>query len=158
MTPHPAEGTLVSIRLATAADVPHIEQIVNDAYAPYISRIGRAPAPMNVDYQHLVATTSNASVLVENSSIVGVIVTVAAPDHLMIENVAVARTAQARGHGRTLLEHAERQARALGLVQIRLYTNAAMTENLAMYPRIGYVEVARRSEDGFERVYFAKDL
>lgn len=113
---------------------------------------------MTVDYQRLVATTSNASVLVENSSIVGVIVTIAEPDHLMIENVAVASTAQGRGHGRTLLEHAEQQARALGLPQVRLYTNAAMTENLTLYPRIGYVEVARRSEDGFERVYFTKDL
>lgn len=146
------------VRPATVADVPDIEQIVNDAYTPYISRIGRAPAPMTVDYQRLVATTSSASVLVENSSIVGVIVTVAQPGHLMIENVAVARTAQGRGHGRTLLEHAEQQARALGLLQIRLYTNAAMTENLTLYPRIGYVEVARRSEDGFERVYFTKDL
>jgi len=146
------------VRPATVTDVPDIEQIVNDAYTPYISRIGRAPAPMTVDYQRLVATTSNASVLTENSSIVGVIVTVAEPDHLMIENVAVARAAQGRGHGRTLLEHAEQQARSLGLPQVRLYTNAAMTENLAMYPRLGYVEVARRSEDGFERVYFTKDL
>lgn len=150
--------TPASVRPATVADVPDIEQIVNDAYTPYISRIGRAPAPMTVDYQRLVATTSNASVLVENSSIVGVIVTIAEPDHLMIENVAVASTAQGRGHGRTLLEHAEQQARALGLPQVRLYTNAAMTENLTLYPRIGYVEVARRSEDGFERVYFTKDL
>lgn len=150
--------TPASVRPATVADVPDIEQIVNDAYTPYISRIGRAPAPMTVDYQRLVATTSNASVLVENSSIVGVIVTIAEPDHLMIENVAVASTAQGRGHGRTLLEHAEQQARALGLPQVRLYTNAAMTENLTLYPRIGYVEVARRAEDGFERVYFTKDL
>lgn len=150
--------TPASVRPATVADVPDIEQIVNNAYTPYISRIGRAPAPMTVDYQRLVATTSNASVLVENSSIVGVIVTIAEPDHLMIENVAVASTAQGRGHGRTLLEHAEQQARALGLPQVRLYTNAAMTENLTLYPRIGYVEVARRSEDGFERVYFTKDL
>lgn len=143
------------IRPATDADVPDIEQIVKDAYTPYISRIGRSPAPMTVDYHRLVAATS---VLVEDSSILGVIVTVVKPDHLMIENVAVARAAQGRGHGRTLLEHAEQQARSLGLLQVRLYTNAAMTENLTLYPRIGYVEVDRRSEDGFERVYFTKDL
>lgn len=113
---------------------------------------------MTVDYHRLVATTSNASVLVEDSSILGVIVTVAEPDHLMIENVAVAPAAQGHGHGRTLLANAEQQARALGLSQTRLYTNAAMTENLNLYPHIGYREVARRSEDGFERVYFSKDL
>ena len=146
------------IRPATAADVPSIEEIVNAAYTPYISRIGQPPAPMTVDYHRLVATTSNASVLVEDSSVLGVIITVVEPDHLMIENVAVAPTAQGHGYGRTLLAHAEQQAHALGLSQLRLYTNAAMTENLTLYPRIGYVEVARRSEDGFERVYFTKDL
>ena len=146
------------IRPATVADVPRIEQIVNDAYTPYISRIGRVPAPMTVDYHRLVATTSNASVLVVDSSILGVIVTVVEPDHLMIENVAVTPAAHGRGYGRTLLAHAEQQARELGLLQMRLYTNAAMTENLNLYPRIGYREVARRSEDGFDRVYFSKDL
>ena len=113
---------------------------------------------MTVDYRDLVATTSNASVLVEDSSILGVIVTVVEPDHLRIENVAVTPAAHGRGHGRTLLAHAEQQARELGLLQLRLYTNAAMTENLNLYPRIGYREVARRSEDGFDRVYFSKDL
>jgi hypothetical protein len=33
-----------------------------------------------------------------------------------------------------------------------------MTENLSIYPRLGYVEVARRSEDGFNRVFFEKQL
>jgi ribosomal protein S18 acetylase RimI-like enzyme len=146
------------IRPATVADVPAIEQIVNDAYSPYISRIGRPPAPMTVDYHRLVTTTTNASVLVEDSSVLGVIITVVEPDHLMIDNVAVSPTAQGRGCGRTLLDHAEKQARELGLPQLRLYTNAAMTENLVLYPRIGYREVDRRSEDGFERVYFTKDV
>jgi hypothetical protein len=31
-----------------------------------------------------------------------------------------------------------------------------MAENLSIYPRLGYVEVARRVEDGFNRVFFAK--
>lgn len=29
---------------------------------------------------------------------------------------------------------------------------------LTIYPRLGYVEVERRSEDGFDRVYFEKRL
>jgi hypothetical protein len=39
-----------------------------------------------------------------------------------------------------------------------LYTNQKMTENLDFYPRLGYVETRRLSEDGFERVYFEKRL
>lgn len=47
-------------------------------------------------------------------------------------------------------------ARAAGLSQIRLYTNEAMTENLAYYPRHGYRETHRGIEDGYRRVYFTK--
>jgi hypothetical protein len=33
-----------------------------------------------------------------------------------------------------------------------------MTENLAFYPALGYTEVDRRREHGFERVFFEKRL
>jgi hypothetical protein len=33
-----------------------------------------------------------------------------------------------------------------------------MTENLAFYPRLGYEEVDRRTDGGFERVFFVKRL
>jgi hypothetical protein len=46
----------------------------------------------------------------------------------------------------------------LGLRRVHLYTNAKMTANLSIYPRLGYVEIDRRSEDGFDRVYFEKRL
>ena len=58
--------------------------------------------------------------------------------------------------GRALIGFAERRARDLGLGSVELYTNALMTENLRYYPRLGYVEYDRRSEHGFDRVYFRK--
>lgn len=33
-----------------------------------------------------------------------------------------------------------------------------MTENLSPYPRVGYVEVTRSREHGFDRVFFEKTL
>jgi hypothetical protein len=33
-----------------------------------------------------------------------------------------------------------------------------MTENLALYPRLGYIEAERCTDNGFERVFFAKRL
>jgi hypothetical protein len=33
-----------------------------------------------------------------------------------------------------------------------------MTENLGLYPRLGYQQFDRRVEDGFDRVYFEKTL
>jgi ribosomal protein S18 acetylase RimI-like enzyme len=107
----------------------------------------------------MIATTDHVSVIVDESDTpVGVLVTVVDTDHVLVENVAVARSAQGSGLGRRLLAHAELQARRCGLTQVRLYTNAAMTENLEMYPHLGYLEVDRRSDGGFDRVFFRKDL
>lgn len=153
----PALGDLgdARIRPASAADVTDVERIVADAYEPYVARIGRRPAPMDVDYASAIDATD---VIVSGGRVAGAIVTVTGSDHLLIENVAVDPALHSRGLGRILLAHAESRARELGLTQTRLYTNAAMTENLEFYPRLGYVETDRGSENGFERVYFAKDV
>lgn len=143
------------MRRATPDDVPAVERVVQAAYEHYISRIGRRPAPMDADYRALVPDTW---LLDDGADVVGLVVIIAESDHLLIDTVAVAPQAQGRGHGRTLLAHAETRARQLGLPRVRLYTNAAMTENLAMYPKLGYIEVDRRREDGFDRVYFVKDV
>lgn len=146
------------IRAATAEDVDGIEQLVHAAFSPYIERIGRPPAPMTLDYCALVTGTGQVEVLDSDGVLAGVLVTVVESDHVFVDTVAVAPWAQGHGHGRTLLAHTEQRARALGLPEVRLYTNAAMTENLSFYPRQGYVEVDRREDAGFQRVYFVKNV
>lgn len=79
-------------------------------------------------------------------------------DAYLVDNLAVDPIAQGRGLGRKLLEHAVTEARRLGLPALRLYTNAAMTENLAMYRRIGFVETHRALVNGFDRVYMRWDF
>ena len=39
-----------------------------------------------------------------------------------------------------------------------LYTNAGMTENIALYAKIGYVEYARSAQHGHPRVFMRKML
>ena len=56
------------------------------------------------------------------------------------------------------LERAESEARQLGYGHLDLYTHERMTENVALYARIGYTEVDRRTERGFPRVYMRKRL
>jgi hypothetical protein len=55
-----------------------------------------------------------------------------------------------------LLDFVETEARRLGTPEVRLYTNALMTENQAIYARRGYVETERRRVDGREAVYMRK--
>jgi ribosomal protein S18 acetylase RimI-like enzyme len=110
---------------------------------------------MTADYAAAL-THSRVWVLLSDDAMVGALVTEDREDHLLLETVAVAPTAQGRGYGALLLDRAERDAAELGLPEVRLYTNEAMTENLTFYPRHGYRETARAVEDGFRRVYFSK--
>jgi N-acetylglutamate synthase-like GNAT family acetyltransferase len=149
------DGT--SIRRAAAADLTDIQRLITDAYTKYIERIGRPPAPMTADYAAALEH-SRVWVLECDNAIVGALVTEDRDDHLLLETVAVAPSAQGGGYGRLLLERAERDAAELGLTEVRLYTNEAMTENLTFYPRHGYRETGRALQDGFRRVYFSKTL
>ena len=145
------------IRMATAADVAAIRALIERAYALYVPRIGRRPAPMDADYAQHVAD-GEVAVLDEEGAIAGIVVWRPESDHGFIDNVAVDPDRQGRGIGRLLLAYVEREAARRGLGELRLYTNAKMTENLATYPKIGWTEFDRRVEDGFDRVFFRKRI
>ena len=62
------------------------------------------------------------------------------------------------------MEYAEREAKRHNLSAIRLCTNVTMTENLAMYAHMGFVETHRvletpfNIETGLPRVYMCRTL
>lgn len=146
-----------SLRRATPADAAAIAELVERAYEKYVARIGRRPAPMDADHASLIET-ANVWVLTSAGQLVATMVTCVLDDHLLLESIAVAPQAQGRGYGALLLRRADDDARDAGRSEVRLYTNAAMTENIAMYPRYGYVETHRAGQDGFRRVFFSKRL
>lgn len=148
---------ILSFVRATLEDVPRIEALVKAAYSPYVERIGAEPAPMTANYAAVVQS-QGVVLAYDGARLLGVLVTEPHPNYLLIENVAVAPQAQGMGIGGRLLDHAEMEAKDLGLPKLRLYTNAKMTENLGYYYRRGYREVDRRNEDGFDRVYFSRSI
>jgi N-acetylglutamate synthase-like GNAT family acetyltransferase len=143
------------LRRAGSSDVAAIGRIVHAAFEMYVARIGRQPAPMSVDYGAAVAR-SRVWVIEAGGEIAGVVVNEVHDDHLLLDTVAVAPGAQGHGYGAMLLARAEDDARELGLPEVRLVTNQAMTENQVFYPRQGYVETARGRRDGYDRVFYAK--
>ena len=145
------------IRRAGPGDVAALRAIAAAAYEKYISRIGRAPAPMTADYARQVSD-GQAWAAVQDGQVVGFAILIAQPGYLLLENVAVLPAAQGRGVGARLLALAEEHARGLGLGEVRLYTNEAMTENIAYYTRHGYAETGRYEQDGFRRVFFRKPV
>ncbi len=147
MTPYP--------RPATLDDLQAIEDLVQAAYAPYVARIGRKPAPMLEDYKALIGA-GYVHVIDQVGAVHGVLVLIPDGESLLLDNVAVSPNARGVGLGRAMLLFAEQTALASGRGSIRLYTNEAMSENIELYSRIGYVETHRAEEKGLRRVYMAQ--
>jgi len=145
------------IRIATGADVPAIGQIVEQAYRHYIPRIGKPPGPMLDDYAARVSE-GVVWVIEEGGAMAGIIVLLPKPDHLLLDNIAVAPAWQGLGLGRRLLAFAEAEAARRGYREIRLYTHQTMTENQRLYAAVGYQETGRGSEAGYDRVFMRKRL
>lgn len=147
----------MEIRPARPADAAAVSALVHDAYAHYVARLGRRPAPMDDDYAARIAC-GQVWVAEAEGVLVGVLVLVVAADHLLLDNIAVSPAAQGTGLGTRLLEFTEAQARAHDKSEVRLYTNEKMTENIAYYGRHGFRETRRATELGLRRVYFARSL
>ncbi|KAG9584142.1 hypothetical protein KCU86_g13215, partial [Aureobasidium melanogenum] len=159
-----------TISLAAPDHLNAISDLITLAYTPYITRLnGKKPAPMTADYAALINSsslyilsassppTASASA---SSSILGCISlnlnTIG--EALEINNLAVSPSAQGKGYGKLLMKFAEGIAKEKGVKKLELYTNVKMVENLVLYKNLGYEEVGRWSEDGFERVFFVKKL
>jgi ribosomal protein S18 acetylase RimI-like enzyme len=147
----------MTIRLATREDVAQIAQLVNAAYAKYLDRIEKPPAPMLADYAALIAQ-SEVYILAASAEIAGLLVIEARDQALLIENVAVDPAVQGQGLGRRLMAFAEERAHEYGVYELRLYTNEVMVENLGFYQRLGFEEIERRMDEGYHRVFLRKPL
>ena len=146
------------IRQAEISDFDAIRRCAEAAYAKYVARIGRKPAPMVADFAALIEQNSVMVEVDDAQRVRGFVVAYPRNDHLHLDNVAVDPDCQGQGIGRRLVERVEQQALSNGYGRIELYTNAKMRENLALYPKLGYREFDRCVEDGFDRVYFCKNL
>ncbi|MFB7090229.1 GNAT family N-acetyltransferase [Streptomyces sp. NPDC056296] len=155
------------VRQAVAADLPAVRAVTDAAYRPYTERIGVVPQPMEADHA---ANVAAGKVFVTEASgepvaglvglvgVVGLVVVEEFADHLFLDSIAVHPDAHGRGVGRRLLRFVDAHARALGLPEVRLYTNALMWENQEIYPKYGYQLVERRVDGPYDRVHYRKRL
>jgi N-acetylglutamate synthase-like GNAT family acetyltransferase len=153
--PHQPGG--YRLRPATGSDVPSVAALVDAAYGHYVERIGMLPRPMTDDYTAVIRD-DQVTVAEHEGAIVGVVVLTVSDEGFLVDNVAVHPSHRGTGLGRALLQFAEAEARRAGFDAIYLYTHEQMTENLAHYSRIGYVEYERRSQGAFSLVYMRKQL
>ena len=114
-----------------------VRELVRAAYAKWVPVIGREPLPMGADYDAAIRA-HRIDLLFAGLELVGLIEVIRHPDHLFIENVAVAPARQGMGVGRRLMVHAEQLVLEAGGSELRLLTNAAFSTNVAFYEKCGF--------------------
>ncbi len=145
------------MRSATINDVAAVTACVHHAFGHYIERIGRKPGPMLMDYAFEIHE-HQVFVVEDNMQIIGALVLCVKNEGFLLDVIAVEPPWQGKGVGKLLLKYAEAEAQKQGYKSIYLYTHEKMTENRALYSKIGYVEYDRRFENGLARVYMRKRL
>jgi ribosomal protein S18 acetylase RimI-like enzyme len=165
------------IRPAVSADCCRITNLATSAYGRYLEHMDKKPAPMIEAYAERIAEgrifvleiqspgpdykkedSESQAPFSTSPAIAGFIMLSPGKDALLLNNLAVDPAMQGRGYGKKLMAFAEETACKAGFRRISLYTNEVMTENLRFYPRLGYTETHRATEEGFNRVFFSKML
>ena len=132
------------IRPACPEDAEAARQLVQAAYGHYVTRMGKPPGPMLDDHVQRIAD-GQVWVLEEDGALAGLLVLEDAQDSaLLLDNVAVAPSAQGKGYGRALIAFAEAEARRRGHGEVRLYTHVLILA-LHVSERSGIRRRSRRS-------------
>jgi len=125
------------LRRAGPEDAALVAALTRAAYAKWVPLIGREPKPMTADYEAAVVR-DRIDLFYVDGALAALIQLIAEPGCLLVENVADSPDFQGRGYGRRMMAHAEAVAAELGLANMRLYTNKAFAENIALYLKLGY--------------------
>jgi ribosomal protein S18 acetylase RimI-like enzyme len=130
-----------TFRLADPEDAALVQTISAKAYvSAYQPVMGYVPKPAIEDYSERIRG-QNVWIAEIDGEPSGVLVLEPSTDYLTIYSIAVLPNRQGFGLGRSLLSFAEDRARAMGLPEVRLYTNRHMERNVALYRAAGFIEV-----------------
>ena len=150
----------MNIRPALADDLATVVWLTEAAYGHYIALLGGPPIPITEDYAPRIAR-GEVTLVEEDGLVAGLLVLERHSDHSLIFSVAVAPGFQGKGFGISLLKQADEQTRLWGLPEVRLYTNARMERNIALYLAYGYRETDRGPNPyraGWTLVHMAKPV
>ena len=75
-----------------------------------------------------------------------------------IKRLWISPAARGLGLSRTLMAEAERAAKDLGITLLRLDTNSALPEAVALYQRSGWSEIDRFNDDPYPDYFFEKKI
>ncbi|MGP9821019.1 GNAT family N-acetyltransferase [Salinarimonas sp. NSM] len=149
---------MTGLRPALPHEGEAVRTLVRAAFAVHVPTLGREPGPMGHDWPACVAAGEVSVLEDEAGALAAVARLVPEPDALLVETIAVRPDLRGTGLGRALLAFAEEEARRRALPRLRLYTNALMAENIALYARHGYRTTHETGEPPMRKVWMEKKI
>ncbi|MBY3173492.1 GNAT family N-acetyltransferase [Rhizobium leguminosarum] len=133
----------MTMRPASPDDLETIATLTSAAYRPYSELFGAPPMPVTEDYTPRIER-GEVWLCEIGGQTAGLVVVEQHSNHLMLFSIAVSPGFQGAGHGLAMLRWLEGKAREWAVPEIRLYTNARMERNIALYSAFGFQETGRR--------------
>ena len=133
----------MTMRPASPDDLERVATLTAAAYRPYTELFGAPPIPVTEDYTPRIER-GEVWLREVGGETAGLVVVERHSDHLLLFSIAVSPAFQGGGHGLAMLHWLEAKAREWAQPQIRLYTNALMERNIALYSAFGFQETGRR--------------
>jgi GNAT superfamily N-acetyltransferase len=127
--------------------------LILDAFA-YMDGIIHPPSSARLlTPENLAAKAGSETVFLATAGekLLGCVFVAEKPDHFYVGKLAVAPVAQGAGIGKRLLGAVEQFARECGKPILELQTRIELTGNQKAFGRLGFVETARTTHEGFDR-------
>lgn len=136
----------MAIRPATATDTEAVEALMRRA----------RPTQAAADDTPALIEGGVVRVLTQDSAVVGVLVLINRPDHLLIDTVVVDPSRHGKGFEKAMLAFAEGEACNRGYDEVRLPASEGPTGIVMLCRSLGYWEMPRHDRDGDRLVLMRK--
>ena len=154
----------MTLKFATASPSQHeaIDRLMLCAFTPYVQKLGGRPTAGPYPWLEAAISRGDVYVGLDETEIIGVVVTSRQGDELVIEQLGVDPMRQGAGIGSWLLKQIEQAARQDQVKALSLYTAEIMSDLLRLYSRHGFLETRKalpaHGDDKHLRVHMKKLL
>jgi GNAT superfamily N-acetyltransferase len=133
------------------ARVAEALELIRGAFAGMEGRIDPPSSMHRMTLESLTDDARTKELWGMGAPLIACVILTEKPGRLYIGKLAVAEAMQGKGLARALIGVAEERARELGLDRLELETRVELTENHAVFTRLGFVETGRKAHAGYDR-------
>lgn len=150
-------------RLAPDDDPVPVLRLIRAAFA-YMDRRIDPPSSahrLTADTMRRIAAEAEVWVIEDAQRVIATVTLGPGAGCVHVGKLAVSGRHRGKGLARTLIDHAEHRARALGLDALELQSRVELTENHAAFRRLGFHEIGRTAHPGYDHptsITFRKQL